>query len=148
MGTTDITHVGVQGFFTVAEDNAYYAASGAVNATTATILVRAEATDVLVSAGEPGAVFEVVSPSGVALVYAAGGGTLEAGRTETTAQGIAAAAGVPPGMIEIRGRTQSGAACRAFFGGFESLSSNDGGAPTLRVPIVAGMETRLPVRCH
>lgn len=131
------------GLYTVADDVAFYAAP--IDGTTGTLTLRAEASAVLAKEGKQGVTFAVVAPSGLTLRYAnESASALEDGHVATTLSGLAGVAQVPPGYVDFTGRDALAASCRPWFGGFEV---SVGEPPAIRVPIEAGYDTRIELRC-
>lgn len=146
VGTTDQTRAGDLSFFTVAEDEAYYATT-TLDPATATLTLRAEGSSVLAANGQAGVAFEVVAPVGVALAYADDAAAmLVPGHASTTISGLAGASGLAPGTVDVRGHdVASSTPCHAWFGGFETGTTAD---PVMRIPVAAGSDTRLELRCR
>lgn len=132
------------GFYTLPEDEAYYATT--IQPGTATLTLRAESSPVLAAEGDADILMEVVDPTGVVVAYAAAdAASLDPTLTQTTISGLAGAVGLFPGTVDARGHdVTNGGACHAWFGGFEVGTGSDA---VLRIPVQADHDTRFEMRC-
>lgn len=130
--------------YTMAEEVAAYAPIGGISPTTGEAVLAVERG--IGRGGLPGVGANVVSPAGVRFYGVGSDGFHSLTEPLTDENGALAAAGVPTGEIVFTATSPGGAPCAPWFGGFEA-GTLDGGATAYRIPVTAGVDTRMDLRC-